>query len=249
MAIRFDSASDYLSRTANLINYNAAYTVMFWAYITTDRNDYSHFWAACDQSTEASLDFTNSDFLGTGADGTTFRGGSVIGGTAGYPSGSALSTGTWYNLAARRTSATLWEGLINGAVDISDTTNIGGRAAVAGEFMGKFNGGFQLDGRVAHYKSWGAALTDAEVRAEMRTAFPIRLENINTSARMFKGTTERLFDEIHGYNWTANGALTDEDGPFIAISSRPHRRTFYTSSGGGGGSPAAGFRSLLGVGK
>ncbi len=235
MAVRLDNSADYLSRATGFVDYNAAYTTMFKVMIVTDLNAYGHFHAITSVAPpDASGNYNNSDFVGVDGDGTTLRGGSVKTGTSAYPTGTNLTVGTSYHIAARRTSLTLWEVLLNGVVNLTDTTSVSGRAAAAGELMGTLHGGLVTNIRLSHFLQYNAALTDAEIRAQMNAEFPLRVANLTSFSPMRKGANERLIELIRRNNWTANGTLTDEDSPVLALQSRPSRRVFQTAGGGGG---------------
>lgn len=222
MAVRFDASADYLSRTTNLLNYNSAYTVCFWVYLSTDTNYYTHYWAICASATEAVNDYQNSDFVGGNIDGTSVRVGAYVGGSGSDGIGTSLTTATWYHIAVRRSSASLLEAFLNGTLDATCTQDTTGRTAVAGEYMGRFNGtGFEMNGRVAHYRSWDRALSDAEIRSESLSSFPVTLDSIRHVNPMYPG--ERTYEQLKGQSFTENGTLTDEDGPKPAIASIRYR--------------------------
>lgn len=233
-SVRFDAAGEYLGRTANLTSYNAAYTVCFWVYISVDTDNYGHFWGMTSASTEASGDYTNSDFGGVDVNGTTSRSGSFAdpGPASSVTTGSAFSTGTWYHVALRRNSSSSLDMLINGSVAMNTTLSVGSRAAVGGEWIGQLNGGYPLNGRIAYFKEWSAALSDAEIQAEDDCKNAARTSNLVKVTRL----ESDLVDEVNGYNWTGNGSYTFEaDPPGVSTCSS------------GGGAPAF-HRSLLNVG-
>lgn len=234
MAIRFDASTDYLSRTANLLDYNSPYTVCFWMRLSSLDGYYPHTWAICASATEEAGDYINSDFLGCGADGETLRVGAYALSSGSDALGSALSVDTWYFIAVRRNSATSLEVFLNGVLDATCTQDITGRLGVAGEYMGRFNGdGYAMNGLVGNYLSWDVARTDAEIRAQMHSFAPVTLDGIRHWRPMFPGASERLFEVLKGHSWTENGTLTDEVGPSIAISSTRYRLPANVTVGGG----------------
>ncbi len=216
-APRFDNTADYLSRTANLLNYNLPYTVSMWAWLSLDLDDYGHFYSVCDQATEAVNDYWNSDFFGLDADGTTLRLGAFIGAVGATTTGASLTIGRWYHLAVVRYSATDLRMLLNGAQTGSTVTqNIAGRAAVAGEFLGRFNGGFPFSGRIAAFKAWQAGLTFKEIRREMRQYDAFRRGGLHTVAPFFfTPQSASLRNYRPGTGFTLNGTITSEPGPWI----------------------------------
>jgi hypothetical protein len=238
MSIRVNGVGNYIGRTAGLIPYNALYSVRTKIRIVNNTANYSHFFAASFSAVEESGDYTASDFLGTGADGLTLRIGAyhqTNGGVDG--NGSTLSVGVDYDLMLVRESISVLKAYLNGVLDATATNDMTGRTAIGGMYMGQFNAGYHLDGRISNVIMWNDALSLAEIRAQVNQVEPIRVANLISHNKSYKGATERLFDEVHGYNWTAFGTLTDEAGPTIPISSRPRRRTFQSAGGSPTGSP------------
>lgn len=212
MAVRFDVSSDRLLRTADLIDYNAAYTLMAWMRIVTDTNNYGNVYVMNDNSSG------NADFFGVSADGTTFMVGRTSGGAGSFAenTGSALSLGTWYHIAMTR-SGTTQTGYLNGAQDCQLTATITGRVAATRLEMGAATTDnlSLFNGRVAHAKAWaGVALTAEQIRQEMYSVLPHRFADLYAAWTLLKGATERLRDHSsNGRGWTAGGTLTDEDNP------------------------------------
>lgn len=215
MSIRFDSVGEYLTRTTGLVDCNAAYTVAFWVYLSADRNDDSHFWAG---GTNVPAAWQNSDWVSTGADGTTLSLGVAAAGVNTSNLGTALSVGVWYHVALVRSSATLITCYLNGVSDITNTRDVSARSATDSEVLGTHNGSiFRLDGRVFALKEWSAALTAAEIKNEMQTVVPRRALNQVAWYPMLPGSGERTRNyKSGGANWTENGTLTDELPPPVS---------------------------------
>lgn len=231
-SVRFDAESEYLGRTANLVNYNSTYTTMFWVYLSADTDFYGHCWGITADNLEQTNNYQNSDFVGMDADGTTRRFGTYNAGSGSPPTGGSFTTATWYHITIRRNSTTSMEMLVNGSVVLTETQTVVGRSAVGGEWMGRLNGGYPMNGRVAYFKQWSAALSGSEITAEINCENAVRTSGLVKVTRL----ESDLVDEVNGYNWTATGATTFEaDPPGISVCSS-------------GGSTPSGRRSLLGVG-
>lgn len=211
MAVRFDNIADGLLRTTDLLDTDAAYTFMFWVYITTDRNDFSTFW-----STNAG-GYSHSDWIGTDADGVTLQLYSQAGGGGVTNNGSALTVGTWYHIAMVRTSTTALAVYLNGVSDASNTVDVSARTnATRQEFAGTA-GSDPGDIRIFNSKAWSAALSVPEIFAEMQSNQPQRLSNLYGWWPHFAGSGERADDYSgNGRDWTEAGTLTDEDNAPVA---------------------------------
>lgn len=210
MPVRFDASADRLLRTASLPSYNSAYTAMGWVYLVSDLNATVTIFAIDDN-------IDDIDAINLGSDGVTLQLGVVVGGVSTGPSGTTLSTGTWYHVAIVRASATDCRLYLNGALDIGpDTRDVSGRSAATRLEWGAFASVnlSRFDGRVAAIKIWDAALSAEEVAAEVRSIRPQRLANLNGWWPCFPGAGERARDYSgNGRDWTESGTLTDEDPP------------------------------------
>ena len=212
MSIRFDNVADRLIRTSDVINYNAAYTVMAWIYLVSDLNIVSNFFALSDGTQQ------DTDQLGTNATGTVLRLRTVIANTATNVTGTDLSTGTWHHLTLVRESTTSLKAYVGGVLDATNTANVSTRDAAARiEIAGLLGNTQNYDGRIFAIKAWSNSLTQAEVQQEMRTVRPIRLSDLYAYWPCRPGSTERLKDYSgNGRDWTEAGALADEDHPPIS---------------------------------
>lgn len=215
MALRSNVGTAFTSRTSGMVDHNLAYTVCFWVKLSSDRNQYTHFWAASDTTTDS---YEDSDFIGTDADGTTLRGGAYIAAAGGVVLGAALTVDTWYHIAVKRTSVTDWRMYLNGAQSgATSTLDVTGRNATLGEFLHRLNGDpYFLDGLVAHYKAWNVALTDAQIAAEMRTIAPKRWANLVGWTPFISSVKADALKSRVGGDWTENGTLVVEQGPPVS---------------------------------
>lgn len=226
MAARFDNPTDRLLRTASLIDYNANYAIMFWAYLTSDLNAISTFIDLNDNTDQ------NQDCLRTDSDGVTFQVRSVIGGTDETISGSVLSIGQWYHMALVRSGFQL-RGYLNGTLDAQANIVVAGRTAqTRTEFGGRLSANSdRMDGRVASIKIWeGLTPSVNQIRTEMWQTIPL-LSGPHSWYPCFPGSVERLRDySQNGRTWTESGTLTDEAGPPIRWGLETSPKTLLAAS-------------------
>ena len=223
-ALGFDSTSDYLGRTSNLLNYNAAYTVMCWLYFNSF-SDYAHFWSATASTTEVSGDYLDSDMMGhdNSNPGLSRSGAcSQNNGVVDFSTGAAFSTGVWVHVTLRRSSGTLLEVFIDGsstpAVTINGTVDNGAgtaRAAVGGEWVGRLNGAYNLNGRLSTLKQWTRALSTTEIAAEKDYYNAVSTSSLHEVWNFPTGGS-RYVGSVNGYTWTGNGSISDETGPDLS---------------------------------
>jgi hypothetical protein len=208
MAVRFDTNTDSLIRTASLPTYNVGYTLMGWFYLATDRNDYSTFFYL------GTDDAATFDYLTTDVDGQTlivFANGTTVTGTL-------LGVGAWHHLALVRESGSSLKAYLNGVLDITNTAAVGtSRTAPQRLQVGAYTTLQQLDGRVAGIKLYDTPLTAAGVQHEMHTLRPQETTAIHGWYPAWPGSGERTRDYSgNGRDWTENGTLTDEDPPPVS---------------------------------
>src|SRR3990167_9337741 len=209
MAPRFDALADRLYRTTDLINYNTAYSVLFWLYLTTDTNNFVYIW-----TNNADPDIYH-DSVRLDADGVTIRATQYTGAFQ-QGNGTVLTVNQWYHCALVRVNATSLILYLDG-VNVSSTSNsVSGRAANTRMEFGAFNpsNDYRLDGRIHAPRIYSAALSVDEIADERFYARPRRYTNLYGNWPTFPGATERITDWAgNGRNWIEGGTLTDEDGP------------------------------------
>lgn len=220
LAVRTDASADRLLRTASLPNANAAYTAMGWVYLVSDLNASGSIFSINDAVG------SNLDAIFLNSDGTTLILSVAVGGAATNPTGTSLSTGTWYHVAIVRASATDCRLYLNGALDIGpDTRDVSGRTQPTGrmEWGGLFTTDlYRVNGRVAGIKIWTTNLSADEVAAEQRALRPLRLDSLHGWWPCFPGSGERARDYSgNGRDWTESGTLTDEDPPPVGWGAAP----------------------------
>lgn len=201
MAIRFDAAGDYLSRTASAPG--STRSVSFWLYLTNDRNAYGSLFIIVDAGG------TNFDMVYLTSDGTTLG----ISASGNAVSGTSLSTGTWYHIVYTRTGTTR-RLYLDGVLDI---TNTNANTFTASQFyIGSDSVGY-LDGRMDDLKIWEAELTADEAGMEGQALRPVRFENLWAWYPMWPGAGERNKDYSgNGRDLTDNAGVTDEDRPPVS---------------------------------
>lgn len=208
MAVRFNAAAEYLSRTGWDPNQATSFSICAWVYISVDTNDYACFFE---------MDASGNMWMGLTGDGTQleiYNGSSVDAGTT-------LTVGTWYHVALTWSSGSTQYGYLNGVEDmyLTGSTSLNDTTIL----IGYDNWSQQFNGRIAAIKMWRAAqLTEAEIAQEMNTILPVRTDNLYGWWPCFPGSGERVRDYSgNGRNWTENGTLSDEDPPPVSWGARP----------------------------
>lgn len=239
MALQSTSTSgEYLTRTATVINHNAANTAFLWVRLDSDANTYVHFLHI--GGNPDAYD-GNTDFLGTDADGTTLRFGCAGGASNTFTTGPALTVGDWYWLALVRESATSLKVYIgtdgtDGSLLATITDNVSGRASATAMRVLSYNG-FGTVGTAAHARFWTRALTLAELHDEAASATVADTANI-WSAADFDGSNvadAALDDSGNSRDWTTTGTLDLVSGPSLG----PTAPTINTQPQGAGAAVGA----------
>jgi hypothetical protein len=221
-ALGFNSTADYLGRTTNLLNFNADYTVTLWAQFASF-SDYAHFWGATVDTVEQGGNYVDSDMMGHDNANPALSRIGVCNNAGGagfdFQTGPAFATGVPVFLCLRRTG-NLLELFINGSgtASVSSSQTVSGRPAAGGNWVGRLNGGYGINGWIACVKEWQASLSTAEMAAEKDYAIAVRTANLK-DVWNFTPDANRYIGAVNGYTWTANGTITDETGPDLLTSS------------------------------
>lgn len=205
MAVRFDAVADRLIRTANVVNYNSAYTICLWVYLVSDRNAWGDIASVSDGTT------SNYDSVGVTGAGTTLTWGVAF---AGDQTGPELPVGQWCHIALVRSSATSLVAYKDGVIGgVPHAANVAARAASSRMEVGGTDGGTEwMDMRVAAVKIYSAALTAAEILKERETYAPVRTSNLVLYTPLVSASD--VTDQSgNGYDWTVGGTLGTEGGP------------------------------------
>lgn len=216
MAIRFDVSGDELRTTTHVLNYNAAYTMMFWwlpLMTLPSAVDSFLFGIRLDSSNHERVNLLTGQSIPTLQTG-------VAGVQTPVAFANAITANVWQHVAVVRESTTGLKAYINATLEATNTEPVGSRTGSPG---GMFVGGVAistntlLDSRVAHIKAWARGLTQAEVAREMATIRPHSFTSLWGWYPTLRGAASRLTDYSGiGRDWTAGGTLTDEDGPPVS---------------------------------
>jgi hypothetical protein len=247
VSILYDNGGEFLQRTASVLDYNAAYTVCLWAYVTnTSLGTFPAFFSVNIATGDGTSGY---DYLATTENGDYLSIGSQAGETT-DAGGVQFTNGTWVHVALVRPDTTQLLGYVNGALRITASGSAtGGRGAAGSMSVAKFYDVYsQLGGRTFALKIWQEALTAAQIAQEMHTILPRHWGSLWGWWPMLPGSGERTRDYGgNGRTWTENGTLSDTDHPPVSWGAGPI--TAGTVVSGGGGSPATVFTmTLLGVG-
>jgi hypothetical protein len=216
VAIRFDAATDQLSRTTSLpsiTNFTLMAWIWFPANIPLDT-------AQCALNFGPTTPGDAQQYLGVlGQAGPTNK---LILYTTGQPTlvgTMSLSVNTWYHvaMAIAGTGASQVRGYLNGVQEMvgpGSGTPVGQKLLVAQSAPG----GESFNGRVAALKIYSAVLTASEMQQELRAYVPVRTLNLNSWYPLLTQTDVANY----GPAWTVGGTLTTEDGPPIPWSLLPH---------------------------
>lgn len=241
MALRFDNNTEYLRRTASLPS-TAAFTASGWCYIVSDLGSgvaQALFGIFGSVSTDSLFFLWNDSGDGLMRFGI-FRN-SPFGVNVNNPA-SRPAAGSWFYWFIRcsGTGANQFEiGWANaGATSFvkAATTMLTGLAMTEMR-IGTANSDTACNAKHAALKIWDAALTDAELLAEMQTISPQRWTNLHLwSPCMDVTAANNLIDYSGaGKSWTAAGTHSVEDGPPVPYGSSPRVMGAIVTGGGGGG--------------
>jgi hypothetical protein len=200
-SVRFDASADDLLRTTNLppMGGSAAFTVMGWWRLATDKNDFNAFVAF-------GTDINNCYLVETDIDGTTLESWNNV---PPQVNGPALTVGRWYHIAATLSGAAFLV-YVDGSLAITNAVNT---------FMA--NSMFRLgmtgidwaDANFADVRLWAAALTQSEIKLEMQSPAPVRRGGLNAWYRLSSAVTAHVDSSGNNYHLTRAGTLTTEPGP------------------------------------
>lgn len=219
MGANFDNGTEYFGRTSNVLDYNAAYTVMGWFRYSSSPAAPNGI-VSLNNTAGTLYDFAyhNGNSLILNVDGTT-------------STGTTLSADTYYHFALVRSSTTLVTLYLDGVSDSTDTQNVSGRAANTQENVGGVLATYDLLGDLAYVKAWSTNLTVAEIKQEMNVIRPVKTDNLHLFTPIFKG--DRVADYSgNGYDWTENGAVTNADPPPISYGAESNIVPFAVAAAG-----------------
>ena len=219
MSIRFDAATERLSRTTNVLSFDANYTVMAWVYVVTHSGSGN---GACVVSIDDQTDDVDEFYLDA-PDGTNLRLGIVTlqgGSAAGSTATATFTAGSWQHVCIVRSANNLRTGYRNGTSEVTHSNSRSGRTAPTAISIGSVLDSDLLNGRIACIKIWTGALSVAEIQQEIGTVRPVRTANLWAWLPGFLHTDTADYSG-NGYNFTAVGTLATEDGPPVSWGARP----------------------------
>lgn len=211
-AIAFDNVADRV-QSASPPN-ASAFSVVGFAYITTDTNDWTTIWALED-ATAAQWDIfeTDSDGLILKMFSDEFGGAYVTAGT--------FTVGAWKCIGATidvpNTDTKVYFGDPGGTPTQTTDAHAYGLTATTLSFAANRSAGELLNGRLAGMKVWSVELTQAEVNAECLQLQPVKTADLH-AFYAFDATDTMLNDTSgNGRNLTnpsGTGAWSQVAGPF-----------------------------------
>jgi len=215
MAITSFSGSNYLNRTTNLLNYNAAYTWMAWLYATSAASGV--FWGI-KGSSGSTIDYEYFGFFGGNYD--LFISGAIAGESTANPA--FAGTNQWVHFAVVRLSNSAIQCYQNGSTITSPASlGISARPSAAVSNIGYFVtdtpiGAFS--GRIFNAFEYDVALTQAEIQQQMYRHLPQRTANLRAWFPMFADSSRNLDFSGNGRDYSEVGTLTNADGLLIPVS-------------------------------
>lgn len=212
MSAGMSSSTDGFRLTSGLLDMNAAYTFMCWVRLSADTNNYVCVFAL-------SYNDSQYDFIGTWADGTTLLAEIANAGVWDDIGAANLGDLAWHHVALVRESATVARLYCDGVLDGTSTNSVTSRTAAAYIDVGSWaiSSSNFLTGDVCAIKAWSAALTEAEIQAEMQTIAPRRAADVYAFWPVFPGSGERTRDYGgSGHDWTESGTIDDNAPPPVS---------------------------------
>lgn len=205
MAIQFASASDYLTLTSSLLNYNSAYTLMAFVRFNALSTFDSIF--CLSDGTANNRDLLMLDTT----TGTTLALRSSTGGSQTTSTDTTtLTTGTWYHLTIVRTSTTNLTLYINGESAVSNSRDVSSRASVSQMRVGvdqSASNSAAID--VAYAKAWATNLSAGEIAAEQSSVTAVK----SSPYAVWSFISNANDSSGNGHNWTVSGTPTYVSGP------------------------------------
>jgi len=216
MAIRFDATTDRLLRSNPDVGASELYSWMGWFNLAVDTNFYASLYSlnTDDQATNFNLDVTLLD-----DDGVSLHSYVGDGSDSGFSAlGTALTLNTWNFIAGVRDAMNSYKVILNGVLDTTNTYDCTGRSAsfTREEVAENYSSNqFNFNGRVYNFMSYRRVFTLEQIRAQMRSFYPIFSPpylRLWTPMRD-RGFRARHRDVVKGNYWTVGGTLADEPNP------------------------------------
>jgi hypothetical protein len=210
MGIVQDENGELLTRTSDLLDFNATYTWMAWV--------------DCSSAAASPELFTISNTDGSQYDTVWFQSSNVVvlGTQTGQDNYSAASNTGINHVAMVRESPTSLKLYWNGALVTTRTVNVGTGRTLNQMTYGGFPGVTTLwwRGVLGSSKAWTRALTAAEVLSEMRTILPRQMGSLYECWPAFSGAN-RNKGILRARDWTEVGTLSDGVSPPVSWGAGP----------------------------
>lgn len=216
-SIRFDAAADLLLRTTSMPGAGSL-TRAIWVYRVSNLAADEAYWYMDNNGGAFSATYIGLLVLDTA---NTWGQESQIG-TSQTGSGPTATIATWTHVTqVFDDTANVTNLYVNGVLQsgAQAPSQTGSTGTWNYEVLGNLSSGagVRLDGRLSSVKIWvGAALTAAEIQAEMKYMVPIRRANLHSYSPL--RTATELTSYLGGANWTASGTLTTEADPPVSVS-------------------------------
>lgn len=211
MSTRFSASGQHYTSTTGIPT-GTAFTMMCWAYLSVDRNDFSCMLAMENAATSATRWYE----LVTDSDGTTITfstsGGTIAMGT--------VTVGTWHRFAVgiSGTTGTVYFGADTGSLSTATGTVDGLATALPTTlFVGSDSFGEWFNGRIAVARSWDALLTQTELDAEFASWDAVRTANLLRNHKLQNPSTADDSGLSHTLTG-GTGATTEADPPISTLS-------------------------------
>lgn len=213
MAIRLDAAADRVYRTSDILNQNAAFTVMFWfrpVAVATGTGQ-------CLFAISAGTYNANGDEIYLRSSAANLANYAVVGASTQQQNGTTtIVANTYYHLAYVRLSAALSQLYLNGATEGSaNTLDVSARAAATRQEIGGWasTNDEPFNGRIYNPLIYQRALSQAEIQAQMYRRQYISDSMLYGWYPTPSGSARADDAYTTGRNWTVGGTLTDEADP------------------------------------
>lgn len=234
MAIRFDAANEWLTRTASIPT-GTNITLCWWARMDVDRDTW--------QSPTFSLDNSNQNHywyiqpLNVGGSNDFVMYVNANGNSLWTSNGPTITTTSgWHFLAMVRNGAnwTLYWGVPGSGLSSSSVTNGGTYAPNTLRVGDTTWGGEWFNGRIAGCCIWLASLTQAELERQMREMRPIRRANLWAAYPLVGPVNNRHLADASGAqrNLSQGSGGTPTYGTGPPIPYHITKRTVYFASAG-----------------
>lgn len=148
--------------------------------------------------------------------------------------GSTLSLNRWYHIAGvcDGTGTNNFRCYLDGVLDI--TRDSAGSAAVNQVWINNDEFDEVLDGKVACFKAWRAALTVEEIAREKTQYRPVRWSNLDGWNPLLSHSLLLDYSD-QGRHLSSGGTISTEDGPPIPWEAKRKRRVFFVPAAPPGG--------------